>query len=251
MSHIVSHVATHLSLVRPVVGPDAAPARETPAATAGGARAGSRIRIVDGALSCIAAQGIGKTTLDDVARAAGCSRATVYRVFPGGKDSVFAAAVDTELARFYSALAVRLGDAETLEDVLVDGIATGAAMFAANAALRYLLEHEPGVVLPYLAFASMDRLLAGAATLFAPFLGRFLDHDEAERVAEFGTRIALSYLSCPAPGTDITDREDVRRLVRRFVLPGVASATGEPVSGDDNRAMPPSRAGTRRKGEKG
>jgi AcrR family transcriptional regulator len=248
MSHIVSYVPAHLSLVRPAADPDAEPAFGSPT-PADGTRAGARMRIVDGALSCIARQGIAKTTLDDVARLAGCSRATVYRVFPGGKDSVLAAVVDTELARFYSALAVRLGDAESLEDVLVEGIATGTAMIAANAALKYLLEHEPGVVLPYLAFASMDRMLAGAATFFAPFLGRFLAHDEAERVAEFGTRIAVSYLSCPAPGTDVTDREDVRRLVRRFVIPGIASATAEAMISDDHRPVPPSRAAAKRKGE--
>ena len=239
--------STHLSLVhdasRPEVGDDAA---GTP----------QRVRIVDGTLRCIARQGIGKTTLDDIAREAGYSRATVYRLFPGGKESVLAAVFDTELARFYSALAVRLGDADNLEDVLVAGIAEGTAMIAGHPALTYLLEHEPGVILPYLAFAPMDALLARASTMLAPFLGRFLDTDEAERVAEFGTRIALSYLSCPAAGTDITDREDVRMLVRRFILPGVtpgavappaqpaasAPASSAPASSAPARSL---RAGTR------
>jgi AcrR family transcriptional regulator len=207
-----------------------------------------RVRIVDGALRCFARQGIAKTTLDDVAREAGCSRATVYRVFPGGKDSVLAAVFDTELARFYSALAVRLGDADNLEDVLVEGMAAGTAMIASHPALTYLLEHEPGVVLPFLTFAHMDELLAGAATLLAPFLGRFLDHDEAVRVAQFGTRVALSYLSCPAVGTDITDRDDVRRLVRRFILPGITSATGEPAAGPDRSDLT-TRSSANRKGE--
>ena len=40
-------------------------------------------RILDAALACIARVGVGKTTLDDVAREAGCARATVYRCFPG------------------------------------------------------------------------------------------------------------------------------------------------------------------------
>ena len=210
--------STHLSLVR------AAPRREA----VGEGEAPQRVRIVDGALRCIARQGIAKTTLDDVAREAGCSRATVYRVFPGGKDSVLAAVLDTELARFYSALAVHLGDADNLEDVLVVGIAEGTAMIARHPALGYLLEHEPGAILPYLTFAPMDALLAKAATMLGPFLGRFVDPDEAERVVEFGTRIAVSYLSCPAEGTDITDRDDVRRLVRRFILPGVTAGVCAP-----------------------
>jgi AcrR family transcriptional regulator len=211
---------THLSLVQGAPRPADAGEGGTP----------QRVRIVDGALRCIARQGIAKTTLDDIAREAGYSRATVYRVFPGGKESVLAAVLETELARFYSALAVHLGDADNLEDVLVVGIAEGAAMIGRHPALGYLLEHEPGAILPYLTFAPMDALLARAATMLGPFLGRFVDPDEAGRVVEFGTRIALSYLSCPAEGTDITDREDVRRLVRRFVLPGVTPGAAAPAA---------------------
>jgi AcrR family transcriptional regulator len=241
--------SAHLSLVPDAarVGEGMAPEGDPP----------QRLKIVDGALRCIARQGIAKTTLDDVAREAGCSRATVYRVFPGGKESVLGAVVDTELARFYSALAVHLGDADNLEDVLVVGIAEGTAMIARHPALGYLLLHEPGVVLPYLTFAPMDALLAKAARMLAPFLGRFLDHDEAARVVEFATRIAVSYLSCPAAGTDITDRDDVRRLVRRFVLPGITpgAVTGAGESGDPagraraGTASSPKPSSANRKGE--
>jgi AcrR family transcriptional regulator len=245
--------AARLALVRSTVperadGPGTQGADRPGLGAPGSGSAPQRVRIVDGTLRCIARQGMAKTTLDDVAREAGCSRATVYRVFPGGKESVLAAVFDTELARFYSALAVRLGDADNLENVLVEGMAAGTSMIASHPALTYLLEHEPGVVLPILTFSHMDELLTGAATLLAPFLGRFLDHDEAVRVAQFGTRVALSYLSCPAAGTDITNRDDARRLVRRFILPGITSATGEPVAGPD-RADLTTRASTNRKGE--
>ena len=42
-------------------------------------------RILDAAIACVAVQGVRATTVDDVAHAAGCSRATVYRTFPGGR----------------------------------------------------------------------------------------------------------------------------------------------------------------------
>ncbi|HXX91927.1 MAG TPA: TetR/AcrR family transcriptional regulator [Acidimicrobiales bacterium] len=235
--------SARLALVRP----DALDPR--PRRDAAAPSAPQRVRIVDGALRCIARQGIAKTTLDDVAQEAGCSRATVYRVFPGGKENVLAAVFDTELARFYSALAVRLGDADNLEDVLVEAVATGAGTIASHPALTYLLAHEPGLVLPHLTFAHMDQLLADVGGFMAPFLGRFLDHDEAVRVAQFTARIALSYLSCPAEGTDITDHDDVRRLVRRFVLPGITSAAQDTGPVVHRRPTPAVRAGTNRKGE--
>ena len=65
-------------------------------------------RVIDAALRCIARWGIGKTTLDDVAREASCSRATIYRLFPGGKDAVFEALVDAELGRFFDGLVEHL-----------------------------------------------------------------------------------------------------------------------------------------------
>ncbi len=161
--------------------------------------------MVDGALACIARQGVAKTTLDDVARAAGCSRATVYRVFPGGKDAVLGAVVDTEVSRFFSALAVRMGEATDLEDVLVAGMTEAATRVTEHPALEYLLAHEPEVVLSQLAFARMDEVLAVTCAFTTPFLGRWLDQAESKRVAEWAARIVVSYLLCPADGVDLTD----------------------------------------------
>jgi AcrR family transcriptional regulator len=196
-----------------------------------------RIRIIDGALACIARQGVAKTTLDDVAREAGCSRATVYRVFPGGKDGVLGAVADTEVSRLFSSLAVRMGEATRIEDVLVAGMTQAATTVSEHPALTFLLEHEPEVVLPHLAFSHMDSLLSVSSAFTAPFLGRWVDHDEARRVAEWAARILISYLACPAEGIDITDDECVRRLVRTYVLPGIRTvrdhegAVESPVAG--------------------
>ena len=50
-----------------------------------------RVRIIDGTLICLARHGTMKTTVDDIARRSGVSRATVYRVFPGGRDEILGA----------------------------------------------------------------------------------------------------------------------------------------------------------------
>ncbi|MGA2521245.1 MAG: helix-turn-helix domain-containing protein [Acidimicrobiales bacterium] len=189
----------------------------------------TRVRIVDGALACIARTGVAGTTLDDVARQAGCSRATVYRAFPGGKDALLRAVVDTEVSRFFSALAVRMGEAADIEDVLVAGMCEAAVRVTQHPALGQLLANEPETVLSQLAFTPMDEALALTCAFTAPFLGRFLDPAESRRVAEWAARIVVSYLACPAEGMDLCDPAQVRRLVRLFVLPGI-------------RALAPSRA---------
>jgi AcrR family transcriptional regulator len=179
------------------------------------------VRIVDGTLRCLARQGVAKSTVDDIAREAGLSRATVYRTFPRGKDDILAAVVETEVARLFSALAVVMGEATDLEDVLVAGMVESARQLSEHAALGYLLVHEPGVVLPHLTFAELDRVLLVAGDLAAPFFARWLEPDQASRAAEWAVRIVLAYTSDRSPDTDLTDPGQTRALVRAFVLPGI------------------------------
>jgi AcrR family transcriptional regulator len=178
-------------------------------------------RIIDAALVCIGRWGTAKTTLDDVARQAGCSRATVYRVFPGGKEALLDAVARTELARFFGALARRLAVAATPEDVLVAGMTEAGRRIRDHRGLQFLLAYEPGVILPRLAFARADEVLRHASQFAAPYLQRWLSEADARRAAEFATRLTLSYSICPSPEVDLTDEESVRALVRTFVLPAL------------------------------
>jgi len=186
-----------------------------------GERSPHRVRIIDGALRCIARHGVSKTTVDDVARESGVSRATVYRVFPGGKDEVLQAVADTEVARLFSALGVRMGEADNLRDVLVGGIVECARRINGHEGLRYLLNFEPEVILRNLAFPESDRLLLAASGFTAPFLARWMDREEASRVAEWATRIVLSYTLSPSEDVDLSDPRSTGYLVETFVLPGI------------------------------
>jgi AcrR family transcriptional regulator len=183
------------------------------------ATAADRLRAA--ALRCIARWGVQKTTLEDVAREAGCSRATLYRTFPGGKEALFASVADAELSRIERAVAEAVADAADLEDVLVAAITTVGRHLAGHDAFQFLLAHEPGLVLPHLAFHELDALLARVRATGAPLLERHLPHDEAARTAEWVARIILSHTCSPAAGVRLTDDTSVRRLVRAFVLPGL------------------------------
>jgi AcrR family transcriptional regulator len=184
-------------------------------------RSSTRVRIVDATQRCLARQGAAKTTLDDIARESGFSRATIYRTFPRGKDAILEAVVDTETARLFSSLAVVMGEATDLEDVLVAGMVEAARRLSTHRALAYMVVHEPGVILPHLTFADLDRILITAGDFAAPFFARWLEPDQATRAAEWAVRIVLAYVADPAPGTNLSDPEDTRQLVRAFVLPGI------------------------------
>ena len=182
------------------------------------------VRLVDATLRCIARWGVAKTGLDDVAREAKCSRATVYRAFPGGKDALLDAVVQTEVHRFLDRVASEVEAAGSLEDALVAVIAAAGSTIAGHEALQYLLEHEPELVMPHLAFRELDHLLRTVRSVGGPLLSRFLgDPATGERVAEWVARITLSYTLSPTTAVNTADAESVRTLVRTFVLPGIAN----------------------------
>ncbi len=194
-------------------------------------RSSQRIRIVDATLSCLASQGLAKTTLDDIASWARLSRATVYRAFPGGREAILAATVETELARLFSEVAVAMGEGHDLAEVLTAGIVTAARRLRDHGPIGFLLAHEPGVLLTHLCFDRMDRVLEVASSFTAPFLARWLEPDQAARAAEWAVRITLSYLADTGRAElEVTDAGDVAGLVGRFVLPGILALRLPPAS---------------------
>ncbi|MGH9039632.1 MAG: TetR/AcrR family transcriptional regulator [Acidimicrobiia bacterium] len=176
-------------------------------------------RIAGAALRLVARYGLAKLTLDDVAREAGCSRATLYRYYPG-KQALLAAVVAAEEVRLQAGLDEALADVSTLDEALSAAAGLGAREFAGHAALQFLLAHEPGAVLPHLCFAGADRLLATVSDAAAPHLGRFLPTLQARRVAEWLARIVLSY-GCTPPDPGASADAAVFGVVKDFVTPAV------------------------------
>jgi AcrR family transcriptional regulator len=204
-----------------------------------------RDRILDATVRCIAATGVAKTTIDDIAGEASCSRATVYRAFPGGKDAVVATAGIREVQRFAAHLGRRLDGCATLEEALVAGICEAARQFHHHDALRYLVVNEPAVLWPMVCFDGLDPVLARAASFAEDRLARFLDAPTARMVGEWAARLVLVYADEPGPGApgaptvpgdaggitaDLADEGVTRHLVRTFLLPGLA-ATSRPAAG--------------------
>ena len=106
-------------------------------------------RLVAAALRCVARWGFAKTTVDDIAREAGVSRATTYRVFPGGKDRVIETVVHHEIGRLFHEAETEAAAAGSLEDLLCTGIGLAMSMLTGHEVLHHVLTHEPEAVLPH------------------------------------------------------------------------------------------------------
>ncbi|HEY7438657.1 MAG TPA: TetR/AcrR family transcriptional regulator, partial [Acidimicrobiia bacterium] len=182
----------------------------------------TRRRILDAALVCLARFGVAKTNLDDVAREAGCSRATLYRYFPG-KAALVVAAADSEIARIVCLIADAGDRATDLEDAVTDMMLTAARELSSQKALQRVLVQEPALVLQHCAFSGGDRLLALAAAWFAPTFARFVPAERAPAAAEWCTRVLLQFLHLDGCDESVTEESYVRPLVRHFVLPGCVS----------------------------
>lgn len=184
-------------------------------------------RILAAAPRCIARWGLTKTTLDDLAREAGCSRASIYRHFPGGKDQVLVATLVYEEARLFAGLAPEFEAAGSLEDVLVTGLVGAARFIDTNDALQYLITHEPEAVLPHVAFDRVGPMLHRVSAFAGPYLERYLEPRDAVEVAQWAARLLLSYSLHPSDSFDLRDAEQARRFVRLFFRSALQTATSE------------------------
>jgi AcrR family transcriptional regulator len=186
------------------------------------AAGGLRERVLEATYACVARLGMAKTTMEDVAREAGLSRATLYRAFPGGRDELLDAVVTWEVARFFG----RVSEAIHPDELDVVAVVEQGLMAAYDALehhelLQRLLREEADELLPPLATV-MPMVRAALADWLRPRLeGAALRPgvDPAE-AADLVARMALSHLGTPGRW-DLRDPGAVRDLVRRRLLAGL------------------------------
>ena len=179
-------------------------------------------RIIAAARECCRQWGWAKTSLDDVARAAGMSRATVYRYFPGGRAALKEAVSRHDTIDFFCVLETEaLAGAEDLAGLLRGGLSTAATMLRDDADLQRALADEPGEILPAFLFRGAGELLTLSRMFLVPHLERFVTTDEANRLAELMARLVLTHFLEPDAFIDLTDPGVVERLVRTRLLAGL------------------------------
>ncbi len=177
-------------------------------------------RAVRATLTCVGRHGLAKTTFDDVAREAGCARATLYRYF-GGKRQLVRITIAREAARVAASIRDAADAEATVEDAVVAMFVRAARELRENEALRFLFAFEPELVLPHVTFEAGNRFLVGAGAAISPALERFLPIERVERAGEWLARVALTHALSPTSPIDLTDEAQTRALVRDLVLPGL------------------------------
>lgn len=175
---------------------------------------------------CFVRFGPAKTSIADVAAAAGFSRRTVYRYFPT-RDALIAAYVQWGVDRFHELARARLERLESFEARMeelalmartpqvafgaeVGNLALSAAMaqfFVGTMHSQPMLRRSVDFLAPYVREAQAQREVR-----------RDLEPAEA---AEWIARVLFSIAELPSVTFDVDDAKALRRFVRRFLVPGL------------------------------
>ena len=185
-------------------------------------------RLLAATYRCVERFGMGKTTIEDIVKESGVSRATIYRQFAGGRDELLRETVAWELTNYFNRLADQVRDAPSLDELLRRGLAFAHRSVAEHAVLRKIMDTEPERLLPLLTTESA-KTLPFIADFLLPYLrreadaGRLRPGVDIDRAAEYLARSILSLIGAPGRW-DLDDPDQVSDLVAVELLGGIAAS---------------------------
>ncbi|MEE3853144.1 TetR/AcrR family transcriptional regulator [Gordonia sp. LSe1-13] len=168
-------------------------------------------RILDVAEQLFVEHGVSAVTMRGLAKAVGCSRATLYRYY-AGKAELLAAYVDRAATDLGASVAAAVGDESDPGDRLVAAVATAVAGVRSNPALSAWFVADSAGRSTSLALVSpaIEQLTVGFLTEILPTA----DLDDLRERARWLVRVIVSLLTGPA-----ASELEERALVQRFVVP--------------------------------
>ncbi len=195
-------------------GDETVPSAPTPAVE----RPPAEDRVLDAAKRCCDRWGMAKVTVDDIAAEARISRATLYRLFPGGKDVLYEALRRRETTGFFAELDEHIARADSFEDLLVRIVVEATQQLRSDEHLQTMLASQPGEVAADLTVAGLPIIVENATALLAPRVARWIGEGRAAELAELLTRVVVSYFLAPSTYVDLGHPESAGRFIRNHVL---------------------------------
>lgn len=179
--------------------------------------------IISAAFACFRTQGLRKTTIVDIARAADVSRSTFYEYFRD-KETIVEACAEAASQRFYRNMATAIDrhGGSTLEGRLVR-----AAVFVTQARQvvepeSYFDQEEVNLMLT----KNAATLLGECGEFLAPYFaaarltGEVRSDLDVPAATEWFARMLFSLFTTPSPTIDVKDDEAVAEFVGKFVVRG-------------------------------
>jgi len=171
-------------------------------------------KILDAAEKLFAERDPASVGMNEIARAAGCSRATLYRYFES-RDALYTAYVHRWANTLYQELTQRLAGIEDPAQRLVTGITESLTLVRSNPSLAsWFAETGPPIGV---AMAEQSDVIAAMVRTFLSALGTE-DPEAVQQRARWVVRVMTSLLSFPG-----RDADDERAMLTEFVVPVVVS----------------------------
>jgi AcrR family transcriptional regulator len=171
-------------------------------------------RILDAADVLFTRQDAAAVGMHEIAAAAGCSRATLYRYFEN-REALYTAYVHREAQRLHRILTERISAVTDPRQRLVEGIVSAVHLVRESPALSswFAAAQRPigGEI------ADRSEVIHGLVEAFVRSLG-IGDGPDVQRQARWLVRVIVSLLVFPGP-----DEADERAMVEEFVVPVLAT----------------------------
>lgn len=176
-------------------------------------------RILDAAGELFATHGVASVGMNEIAEAAGCSRATLYRYFEN-REVLRTAYVNRETYRVHHQMIEQLTEVADPRERLIAGVTASLRLVRQSPALRSWFANTEAPIGPMIAEQSdlIQALTAGFLISLGPD-----EPSVVERRARWLVRVMTSLLIFPG-----TDEADERAMVEEFVVPIIAPARAVP-----------------------
>lgn len=174
-------------------------------------------QILDAAQHVFEQYGARRANVEDVARAAGVSRSTLYRAYRN-KEALLEAVLFRQFDAFLVELD-RVASGLSPQEAVVECFTRGIALTREIPLLARLVETEPEIITG-VGGSSHSNLILGAASQVAATLrrsGATMPDDELNVVAELMLRVAYTYLLNPRGNLKLTNDTAVRDYARKYL----------------------------------
>lgn len=182
-----------------------------------------RERLLDAAEACLKQFGPQKTSMEDVARAAGMSRATVYRYFEN-RDALLLGVASRQAASLATEAIGFLGQFDNIGDWLVEGLLYTLREIPKRPVFASLVTSLDSSSASNLLLGSTGLIQIGVNVLHPMFAnakqqGLLRDDVDIDMLIEWLLRVLWTYLN--APSQVATDEDGMRTLFGMMLIPAV------------------------------
>jgi TetR/AcrR family transcriptional regulator, repressor for uid operon len=179
-------------------------------------------RILDAARDLVAASGLRRLTMDDVAARAGVGRMTVYRRF-GDRERLVDALAIREVRRCLAELDAAVDTSDPIAEQMADGFAAAIRLARTHPLLERFARYEPESALEALnadggAIFAMSRAFTAGLLRQAQARGEVGDIDP-DHAAEILVRLGVTFVLIPSTALPLDDEARVRDVARALIAP--------------------------------